>query len=287
MTVYLNGSELAPYHGRYDIRTIGVCEIRAVDVAGNEESVTVYVKDTHTYERGNPASVIWQWDENTEAHLTLVCVHCGHSVMPAVSVSKTSANTYDIYTATAIGDDGNTYTDTKTAAAPEPSVPATVIPQITFSPEPSVSATVFPQITLAPEATPVWEDELWFDGEYYSAEEVPDQAEFFVSGELSSPGPSASPEPGPEPEEENSIALVLPPKGNLIIKTGNARESEGPVQEQKQERGSDAELREANLRTLKCLALVLAICICFIIIIKINIPGKTQKKSKNRQKTID
>ncbi|MBQ6048888.1 MAG: hypothetical protein IJL40_06100 [Oscillospiraceae bacterium] len=280
LTVYLNGTELFPYHDRYDIKTTGSCVIRAVDGAGNEETVTVYIKDTHTYESGNPASVIWLWDGNNDACLTLICIYCGHSLTPSVSVSKESGNRYDIYTAAATGDDRNTYIDTKTV---EKQTAQTPVPP-TAAPEPSAAATPIPQITLAPEPTPVWTDELWFDGEYYAAEYLPEQADLYLNGALSSPEPSASPEPSPEPEEESRFTLSLPPRGNLIIKTGDAYQKEGSAREETTEQGSGLELREANIRTLKCLALALAVCICIVIIIKINIGEKTQKKSEKSAK---
>ena len=44
------------------------------------------------------------------------------------------------------------------------------------------------------------------------------------------------------------------------------------------------EFREANIRTLKCLALALAVCTCIVVIIKINIGEKTQKKSEKSSK---
>ena len=47
---------------------------------------------------------------------------------------------------------------------------------------------------------------------------------------------------------------------------------------------ADPELREANIRTLKCLALALAVCTCIVIIIKINTGEKTQKKSEKSAK---
>ncbi|MBQ1642764.1 MAG: hypothetical protein II104_06925, partial [Oscillospiraceae bacterium] len=124
----------------------------------------------------------------------------------------------------------------------------------------------------------------WFDGEYYAAEYLPEQADLYLNGALSSPEPSASPEPGPEPEEENGFTLSPPPRGNLIIKTGNAQQKEGAVREEKSEQGFGLEFREANIRTLKCLALALAVCTCIVIIIKINIGEKTQKKSEKSSK---
>ena len=203
--------------------------------------------------------------------------------MPDVSVSKTSGNRYDTYTATATGDDRNTYIDTKTVEAQTAQTP---FPSIAVS-EPSATATLIPQITVAPEPSPVWTDELWFDGEYY--ESSYDFADAGESAANPSPELSASPEPGPEPEEENSFTLSPPPKGNLIIKTGNALQEEDPPKEEGALEGSgmifaDPELREANIRTLKCLALALAVCTCIVIIIKINIGEKTQKKSEKSAK---
>ena len=199
-------------------------------------------------------------------------------MMPDVSVSKTGGNRYDIYTATATGDDRNTYIDTKTIEAQTAQTP---VPP-TAAPEPSATATLIPQITVAPEPAPVWTDELWFDGEYFES-----SYEFTDAGEstaASSPESSVSPEPGTEPEEENSFTLSPPPKGNLIIKTGNAQQKEGTVREEKSEQGFGLEFREANIRTLKCLALALAVCTCIVVIIKINIGEKTQKKSEKSSK---
>jgi hypothetical protein len=78
--------------------------------------------------------------------------------------------------------------------------------------------------------------------------------------------------------------LSLPPRGNLIIKTGDAYQKEGSAREETTEQGSGLELREANIRTLKCLALALAVCTCIVVIIKINIGEKTQKKSEKSSK---
>ena len=63
-------------------------------------------------------------------------------MMPDVSVSKTSGNRYDIYTATATGDDRNTYIDTKTVEAQTAQTP---VPSTAVS-EPSATATLIPQI---------------------------------------------------------------------------------------------------------------------------------------------
>ena len=199
-------------------------------------------------------------------------------MMPDVSVSKTSGNRYDIYTATATGDDRNTYIDTKTIEAQTAQTP---VPPTAAS-EPSATATQIPQITVAPDPAPVWTDELWFDGEYY--ESSYDFADAGESAANHSPELSASPEPGPEPEEENSFTLSPPPKGNLIIKTGNAQQKEEAAREEMSEQGFGLEFREANIRTLKCLALALAVCTCIVVIIKINIGEKTQKKSEKSSK---
>ena len=193
-------------------------------------------------------------------------------MMPDVSVSKTSGNRNDIYTATATGDDRNTYIDTKTVEAQTAQTP---VPP-TAATEPSATATLVPQITVAPDPAPVWTDELWFDGEYYES-----SYDFADAGESAA---TPSPEPGTEPEEENSFTLSPPPKGNLIIKTGNAQQKEGTVREEKSEQGFGLEFREANIRTLKCLALALAVCTCIVVIIKINIGEKTQKKSEKSSK---
>ena len=198
--------------------------------------------------------------------------------MPDVSVSKTGGNGYDIYTATATGDDGNTYIDTKTVEAQTAQTP---VPTAAAS-EPSETAALIPQITLAPEPAPVWTDELWFDGEYFESSYY--FADAGESAAASYPESSASPEPGPGQEEENSFTLGLPPRGNLIIKTGNAQQKEGAAREEKPEQSFGSEFREANIRTLKCLVLTLAVCICIVIIIKINIGEKTQKKSEKSAK---
>ena len=198
-------------------------------------------------------------------------------------MSKESGNRYDIYTAAATGDDRNTYIDTKTVEAQTAHTP---VPP-TMAPEPSATAALIPQITVAPEPEPVWTDELWFDGEYF--ESSYDLAYAGESTVTPSPEPSASPEPSPEPEEENSFTLRAPPRGNLIIKTGSAKQREDPPKEEGASEGSGMnytgpELREANIRTLKCLALALAVCICIVIVIKINIGEKTQKKSDKSAK---
>ena len=193
-------------------------------------------------------------------------------MMPDVSVSKTGGNRYDIYTATATGDDRNTYIDTKTVEAQTAQTP---VPSTAVS-EPSATATLIPQITVAPDPAPVWTDELWFDGEYFES-----SYDFTDAGESTA---TPSPEPGPEPEEENGFTLSPPPKGNLIIKTGNAQQKEEAAREEKPEQGFGLEFREANIRTLKCLALALAVCICIVIVIKINIGEKTQKKSEKSSK---
>ena len=200
-------------------------------------------------------------------------------MMPDVSVSKTGGNRYDIYTATATGDDRNTYIDTKTVEAQTAQTP---VPSIAVS-EPSATATLIPQITVAPEPSPVWTDELWFDGEYY--ESSYDFADAGESTAASSPESSVSPEPGTEPEEENSFTLSPPPKGNLIIKTGNAQKKEGAAREEKSEQGFGLEFREATIPSVRSLTMCLAVRICIGLVNKIKIGKKTHEKSEKSAKT--
>ena len=270
--MYANGQILESEGDVYRIYTPGIYRITARDSFGNETELTVTVKGKHSYEKGNPSSEIWRWNGNREASLTLVCTVCGHECRPTVSVNMTERDGYTEYTASAIGDDNRTYTDTiRVEKAASPPTQPSQSPQPTQTPQP----TPIPEIKLAPEPTPVWEDELWFDGEYYGEQgEIEAIYTDGAAGTVSSPEPSASPEPGSEQEK---LPLSRPPKGNLIIRTEKTETEE----KRAQNTGTDGDIREANRYAWKALGIAYAACAVLITLFLLSLRKKRENIGKN------